>query len=96
MLPPSANRLPELETAPAMPSPPLPVASRAPALTKMLAPVSISSALTPVAMIVPSLTRFSTPWPSWPAPEMVLSILVRVTSEAVPAMTLALLSDIMI
>ena len=76
-----------------MTSPPLPVASSVPELTIVFAPVSISSALVPVAMIVPLLTRVISPSPRCPAPEIVLSTLVSVTSETVPVITFSLLSD---
>ena len=93
ILPPSANRLPELSTALLTISPPVPVASRIPELVMTLLPVSRTSALVPVASIVPSLTSVICPSPSCPAPEMVLSTLVNVTLGSVPKIAFALLSD---
>jgi hypothetical protein len=46
-----------------------------------------------VATIVPSLTSVSCPFPSWPAPEMVLSTLVNVTLGSVPKIAFPLLSE---
>ena len=48
----------------------------------------------PVAMIVPSLMSVITPSPRCPAPVIVLSTFVSVTSEAVPKIKFSLLSDI--
>ena len=87
-LPPFAHSSPEFATSLCTASPPAPVASSVPELTTVFVPVSISSALVPLAMMVPSLTSAICPAPSWPAPEMVLSTLVRVASPVPPKMTL--------
>lgn len=87
MFAPFAHSNPEFSRLLSMTSPPLPVASSVPELTIVFAPVSISSELVPVAMIMPSLTRIICPAPNCPAPEIVLSTFVSVTSETVPLMT---------
>ncbi len=90
--PPAASITPPVEPSTVvlvMVRPAAPVASISPALVTAWPEVLSTRALAaPVASMTPDawLTRVSWPFPSWPAPEMVLSALVRVSVAAVPTM----------
>ncbi|MNY04500.1 hypothetical protein D3C86_1371800 [compost metagenome] len=93
ILPSFAHRLPLLTSALSITNPPLPLACSTPVLVTALLPVSITSALTPLARIRPELTSIICPAPNWPAPEMVLSALVSTVSALPPKITFCALSD---
>ncbi|MNN03985.1 hypothetical protein D3C81_1166990 [compost metagenome] len=93
MLPSFAHRLPLLMSALSITKPPLPLACSTPVLMTALLPVSITSALTPLARIWLELTSIICPAPNWPAPEMVLSALVSTVSALPPKIMFCALSD---